>query len=481
MNASSRPLQDRPPRDPRFQPYLDSKAMWGAVFSLIGLPYAGSEPNPRPLPQTTLYDFKRRLAAAAPTGNGPIPNALHFAFYPDSYADPPEKGILIPREHFWWLATSQDPVLLSDRITHHYTEIAAVDRVNERISFYEFWPADFFLLPGRNAFGIKARSNPGLSVSKAEFLRAVAGLVTWDTPQLVGAYFAAFPDKCQDHDAFLRFGYALMDAEADQLASWAADLLAEAVRLAGKAGDNERAEVAARQAYLAATCGFYFASGRKDVATTGVMRAILQAVTPLYGETRLQTGLRPPELARLANAAGHARNFKQARVCLDLAIGKDPDFEDGFWLRAAARLQEGDNSAAAKDAERALLLNQAELKRLDDERAAIDPRGKWELDWKDKQIGGRRNRRESELATLMQARVKLREFDRAREAVRELVELEPDQPLGYLKRAALERAAGRAGEAATALRAAIEREKDEGRRVSYERLLAELEHNRQTA
>jgi tetratricopeptide (TPR) repeat protein len=481
MNASTPPLQDRPPRDPRFQPYLDNQAMWGVMYALIGIPHAGSEPNPRPLPRTTLYDFKRRLAAGAPTGTGPIPDALHFAFYPDSYTVPPEKGILIHREHFWWLATSQDPVLLSDRITHHYTEISKIDRVNERVSLYEYWPEDFFLLPGRNAFGIEARSDPGLSVSKAEFLRAIAGLVTWDRPQLVAAYFAAFPEKRHDHDPLLRFGYALMDAEADELASWAADLFAEAVRLAGKAGDNERAEMAGRQAYLAATCGFYFASSRKDEATARLMHAILQAVTPVYGETRLQAGLQPPELARLANAAGQARDFKRVRAVLDLAIGKDPDFEDGFWLRAGARLQEGDSSAAAKDAERALALNQVELKRLADQRFAIDSRGKWELIWKDAQIGGRRQRRESELATLIQARMQLQEFDQAREAARELIELQPDQPLGYLKRAALERAAGRAGEAATALRAAIERERDVGRRASYERLLAELEHAKQPA
>jgi hypothetical protein len=75
------------------------------------------------------------LAMFAPTGSGPVPDALHFAFYPDSYGDPPGKGILIPREHFWWLAMSQDSVLLSDRITHHYTEIATVDRANERVFF----------------------------------------------------------------------------------------------------------------------------------------------------------------------------------------------------------------------------------------------------------------------------------------------------------------------------------------------------------
>jgi hypothetical protein len=71
MSATTLPLQERPPRDPRFQPYLDTKATYGALYAMVGIRYAGNEPNPRPLPQTTLYDFKRQCAQPHP-GRHPL-------------------------------------------------------------------------------------------------------------------------------------------------------------------------------------------------------------------------------------------------------------------------------------------------------------------------------------------------------------------------------------------------------------------------
>jgi len=475
MVAAPSQLAYRPPRDARLAPYLQNQAMWGVLTVLGGgLPYAGDEPNPRPLPQTTLYDFKRRVAASAPSGQGPVPDALYFAFYSDKYRVAPEKAITVPAEHLWWLAASQDTVLLSDRRTHHYTEIAEVDREQERISFHDLWPDNFFLLPGRNTLGIAARRDPGLSISKAEFLRVVTGLVTWDTPRLVQHYFAAFRDRRGDRDALVRFGFALLDAEADELAPMAADLFAEAARLAAAAGSREDAERAAQQAYLAATCGAYRAASGGNRAALAAMQAVLQTVIAAYGRPALEAGLLPRELARLGNAAGHARDFKQARAVLDLAVAKDTAFEDGYWLRASAALQDGEPAGAAADAERALELNDAELAKLAAERAAIDPRGRWELQWKDGQIGGRRARRASELAVLLNARLGLGDFARARAAAAALVDLQPGKPLGHLKLALVEQAAGDRAAAAAALSTAIAVEPDASQRASYEKLLAEL-------
>src|SRR5262249_38796595 len=159
----------RPPRDPRLQPYVQNQAMWGVLQTLAGgIRHAGDDPDPRPLPQTPLSEFKRRCAASAPSGSGPVPDALHFAFYAARYRVPPEDAITVPAEHLWWLASEQDTVLLSDRATHHYTTVGKVDREQGRIGFYDNWPDDFFLQPGRNTLGIGAHD---LSVSKAEFQR----------------------------------------------------------------------------------------------------------------------------------------------------------------------------------------------------------------------------------------------------------------------------------------------------------------------
>jgi tetratricopeptide (TPR) repeat protein len=355
------------------------------------------------------------------------------------------EAITVPAEHLWWLAASQDTVLLSDRRIHHYTEIANVDREQERISFSDPWPDDFFLLRGRNALGIAARRDPGLSISKAEFLRVVTGLVTWDTQRLVQHYFAAFPDRRADRDTLVRFGFALLDAEADELAPMAADLFAEAALLAAAVGSNEDAKRAAQQAYLAASCGACRAATGGNRAALAAMQAVLRLVTAAYGRPALEAGLLTRELARLGNAAGYARDFKQARAVLDLAIGKDAAFEDGHWLRASVALQDGEPAAAAADAERALELNDAQLAKLAAERAAIDPRGRWELEWKDSQIGGCRARRASELAVMVNAQIGLGDLARARAAAAALIELQPRKPLRHLKLALVARAAGTCG------------------------------------
>ena len=389
----------RPPRDPRLEPYLQNRATWDILLTLAGRPYAGDHPDPRPVPRTTLHDFKQRAAAVAPPGSSAVPDALYWAFYADRYSVAREEAITVPSEHLWWLATAQDDVLLSDRVTHHYTTIAAVDREGERVSFHDAWPESFFLLPGRNTLGIAARLDPGLSVSKPDFLRAAVGLVTWDTTRLVPHYFAAFPEQRENADVLLRFGLAVLDAEADHLTALAAPLCVEAARVAA---DPALRELAARQAFIAATCGAYYAAPRRDQRMLDAMQAVLRIVVPAHGRETLESGASAAELTRLGNAAGHAGDLAVARKFCDRAIATE-SFEDAYSLRAGFRLRGGDAQGAAADAARAIELNDERLARFQAERAALDPRSTWEIEWKDRLIGGHRGRRQSELATLREA------------------------------------------------------------------------------
>ena len=89
-------VSGRPARDQRLQPYLQNQAMWGVVQTLVGIRHAGQDTDPRPLPQTPLSEFKRRCAANARSGSGPVPEALHFAFYADRYRVPAEDAITVP-------------------------------------------------------------------------------------------------------------------------------------------------------------------------------------------------------------------------------------------------------------------------------------------------------------------------------------------------------------------------------------------------
>lgn len=456
----------RPPRNPELEPYINNMAMWRSMLVLGDLPHAGDDDDPRPMPQTTLHDLKQRFAGSAPSGSGPLPEALFFAFYSDRYNVEPEKGVTLPPEHLWWLAMSEDTALLSDRITHHYTTIGSVDRNGERISFSDQWPDDFFLLPGRNTIGVAAKRDPGLSVTKDEFLRSITGIVTWDTPALIDSYLDAFPEQKDNVDLLIRFGYALLDAEADIIAAAATGMLVHAARLAASS-DLQQAERAASLAYLAGRCGIYYASRADDEAAVAMLKGLLHPITSVIDHARLEKGLSPRELTRLGCSAGNVRDFQSALSVLGLALDKDPDFEDAYWLRATAHLQCDNVNSAAEDAEQALVHNQKALDRLSEERDQLDPRGRFELEWKNNQIEGRRGRRISELSVLSEARAKQGEFDAARNASEEVIRLRPDDPVGYAGLAKVELASGKSDKAIAAFQSAAENSTDPKQGASF--------------
>jgi tetratricopeptide (TPR) repeat protein len=454
--------------DARLIPQLKNARAANLVLS-DGARHAGEGPNPRPLPRTTLSDHRDHLAANAPTGSGAVPEAAHFALYVDRPRVAPDGAVAVPAEHIWWLAGWEDTVLLSDRVTHHYTTIAEVDRAGERIHFLDPWPDNFILLPGLNTLGIAARreSKLGLSVSKAEFLRAVVGLVVWDTSQLITDYLSAFPEQRQNPEIHLRFGFALMAAADDAVAAEAAALFAAALRLANT--DSDMAALAAQQTYCAATCGWFQAQSSRNDEMRQAMQGYLHMVLSRYEVGALEQGLDASALCRLGLAAGRIGELGMALRVLGLGIGKDPDHESLWAARAVARSLGGDAAGAAADAVRALALNDAALERLRAERAGM--RGRWELMRKDGQIAGRLEKRARELATVAKASLDLGLVDRARTAAQELVRLAPDRPENHARLGIIEQRAGRRDAAATALREAVARERNPSERATYEALL----------
>jgi Flp pilus assembly protein TadD len=457
--------------DSRLMPQLKNAQAANLVLS-DGARYAGDEPNARPMPRTTLSNLRDHMAANAPTGKGAVPEAVHFAIYGNRHRVTPDVAVAVPTDHLWWLAGWQDTVLLSDhRETHHYTTIAEVDRVGERIHFLDPWPNDFLLLAGHNALGIEARREGklGLSVSKTEFLRAVVGLVVLDTSQLITDYLSAFPEQRQNAEIHLRFGFALMAAADDTVAAEAAALFAAALRLAD--ADSDMAAVAARQTYCAATSGWFQAQSSRNDEMRQAMQGYLHMALSRYPVATLEQGLDASDLCRLGLAAGRIGELGMALRVLGLGIGKDPDHESLWAARAVARIRGGDAAGAAADAERALALNGAALARLRAERADMDPRGRWELMRKDGQIAGRLEERARQLATFAKASLDSGLVDRARTAAQELVQLAPDRPENHARLGIIEQQAGRRDAAATALSEAVAREQNPSKRADYEALL----------
>jgi tetratricopeptide (TPR) repeat protein len=374
-----------------------------------------------------------------------VPGHLYFSFYASRYRAPRERAIILPTEHIWWMTEWQDLVLLSDGLTHHYTAVARVDRDNDRIYFQDPWQQRFFLLAGRNRFGIKAQVTPaGLSVSKQEFLRAVVGLVTRATPELINAYLAAFPEQRLNPDLLIRCGYMVLDDGDDLLAGCATVLFKDAAALATSPGEKA---IAIRQGYLAASCAAYVAQSVGDARVLSAMQAAKAWFLTVSQEEAIEDGLTADELGRLGYTAGRAGEYLTADRLFTRAIDKDPLFERGYALRAIARVQKGDHADAAADARRALDINATEVVRLENGAASI--KRVRERSRKQSELAATLQRRKDELAALLSGLMGCGDIDAAREVAQSLVVASTDAT-NYGKLGVVEHAGGRWPEAAAA-------------------------------
>jgi len=495
-------LAGRPLRDSR----IETLANGSKFFSLLTMNvfgYAGDDPNPRPIPNRTLYTIKKKMSDYLQAGiatrarsdsGGKQPwawDALKFAFCSDRVKMPLEQVIPIPREDLWWLAASDDLVLLSDRVTHHYTTVDHVAREAGRIFFLDEWPERIFLKAGLNAADVAAQIDPYLagalddaapglknkkhvSITRDEFLRVIVGLVTLDTPALLDRYLAYRPEAKQDFAIRYAFGAALMDVEMDQLAKFAVPHLKAAWQLAGSKPADVDAERVAALFYQALAIAKFAQLFSGEPLAAKPFADELDALLVKVSEQSLLDRLDVEELARIGNAAGHARDFAASLRYLDHAVGRDPAHDGARHLRAMVKSVTGNWSGVAEDLVVALATNAERSRARAAERDARDPRDRHGLDDDKARLGGLRGRRCEELELLFNAYVNLGDFARARAAAEEVVALEPDRASGHRMLGALAMQAGQKEEARRQLAAAREKETAPGGRAQLDQVLASL-------
>ena len=145
---------------------------------LQGMPYAGDGDNPREMPKTSLSDMRNNLQE---TLRGDRVKWLSFAFKSDERKSDDSSVISASKDVLLCMAAPGDGVLLSDRVTHHYTLVARVDRRAGYVYIADPWPDRIFLKEGLNGAGVKAVHDDGfIRVTHDEFRRVLVGLVTID-------------------------------------------------------------------------------------------------------------------------------------------------------------------------------------------------------------------------------------------------------------------------------------------------------------
>jgi tetratricopeptide (TPR) repeat protein len=362
MTAADEPRHARPPRDERIQPHVDNMMTLGTLALFNPPRHASEDPDPRPMTNVDLAESAALESQGLAAMRREIPDTAVFPIWSARRRIALEKGLAVPADHLWWFITSSDVVLLSDRVTHHYTRVSIVDRDNETIGFLDQWPDQFFLKEGRNTLGIRAS---GTVITRADFARAAVGITTWDRVSLFDAYLEAFPGQAAAAEIHCRIGYAIMTIGAELLTPQAAMYFDRARELADTAGNTALELEAAARAFLASACGRARMQAAGDAATVARMQEVLTAVLRRHEGRELLSQLRPAELGRLAFCMEQAGDFGTQEVAASRAIELDVNFEDGYWLRATARFKTGRPREALDDVNAMIALNDRTLDELD--------------------------------------------------------------------------------------------------------------------
>lgn len=326
----------RPERDPKIRALSD----WMMMFWKLGeRPYPGDEKDARPSNPITLHDIKKQWEAMLKQ-NESVPDSLVYLFYSDRYGVDSRKWVSAPDDNLVWLVAENDVVLLSDDLTHHVTCIAYTDHSACRIHFHDPWSDRFFLREGRNQIGAKARDEVDgtVSISIGEFMKAIVGLVTIDTPGLLDAYFAVFPHRLERAAVHLEFGFTLMSSKRPRFLERARDEFRQAQDAYRTDCDDEGEQFAASQHFGTLRLLAYDATRRRDDHGA---RQLLAAAEKLCADFGLDTLLAPMneyDLGRIGHAAGSVQNWEESLAFLQRALGLNPDEQEHAILVSHALL-----------------------------------------------------------------------------------------------------------------------------------------------
>src|SRR5262249_1630782 len=278
-------------------------------------------------------------------------------------------------------------LLLSDKVTAHYTTMLSASDKTGRMQMVDEWPERVFLREDFNEEEICARLEPffagvfesvlpgkkEISITRDEFLRVAVGLVTLWPPPLLERYVERRPALRDDAATMLSFGLNLMAPAHDAIARFAAPYFLRAEHLAIAAAQTEPARQAAAWSYAAHAIAALQQRRAGDPFAIAPFADEVVSLNQRHGEEALLTLLDVEVLCRLGNAAAVAGQFDAAFRWLDLAVARDPFHDAAHWLRAKVRQYRNEPAEQVADATEALARNAAWIARRRAEHDARDP------------------------------------------------------------------------------------------------------------
>ena len=417
---------------------------------LQGMPYAGDGDNPREMTKTSLSDMRNNLQE---TLRGDRVEWLSFAFKSDERQSDDSSVISASKDVLLCMAAPGDGVLLSDRVTHHYTTVARVDRRAGYVYIADPWPDRIFLKEGLNGAGVKAVHDDGfIRVTHDEFRRVLVGLLTMDTLQLVEQYFRMSPSAKRDPMVYLAFAQTALGTKNRRFRAAAIQLLEQGLGVALQVGQKAVEQRIASKLHYLFLLSSYEAQGEERIS----LNHRAQVLGARYGAKNLYEENAAEEFQDLGDTLANLRDFANAIPFFDLAIGRDPRYEVAFIHRGIAKRLLGELDQAVADLSQALHLNSVALEKLTTEYNRRQ-RNVWG-DRKDKsRMGELANRRARGLQERGQAFLFLNRCDEATKDAKEFLAMKPDQAwMGFYMLGGCDAQAGRTESARTNFQRAME-------------------------
>lgn len=321
--------------------------------------YAGDEPGARPLPPWTLHDLQQRLQQPAP------PGVLAFAFFTGNAQSSHRDILTISKSAAYCLLKPGDTLLLSDRVTAHYTSLYGFDADSGAAYLVDPWPDTLFLLPGRNAADVhavneKIGQKTLTRVSRDEILRVLRGFITFDTVGLAQRYFASEPGASGDPRVLLALGSTVLEATGRPaqraLLPEAVAMLEMASRQARQREQPELVEATTSMLGLALSYERLEAVLNHDGGLASEKELKLRLLGKLPGGDRIESRWTPDDWYGLGLAAGRAQEYAASVRFFGEAIRTREDFAAAYLWRANSRLKSGLAADALEDVNTALTL-----------------------------------------------------------------------------------------------------------------------------
>jgi hypothetical protein len=244
----------------------------------------------------------------------------------------------LPWDAYWFTALPGDLVLLSDQVSHHYTNIAAIDHEAGSVDFLDRWPDILTELVGASPQLFGAGSGPfsGATLvrfTREEFERLFFAAIVLDTATYPFWLEKTLPTALWTPELQAALARSLLHANRNcGFPVQAADLIIGAIRQAHRDGNTAFVEQSLPIMMVAVELSRWTLLAQGNMERAERARRYLSDLVDRYGSAPVD-GIDAKDVVNIAFAAARVAPLEALKY-LEVAIKKDPSNQQAYLLRA---------------------------------------------------------------------------------------------------------------------------------------------------